>query len=92
DLIWKIYNDRFYYDYVGALPHAQRRQTNLYALALRANNFEKTGFKGLSRFIGMIDKVLESDNDLMEVEVAAPKNAVSLMTIHHSKGLEFKYV
>lgn len=92
DLIWKIYNDRLYYDYVGALPHAQRRQTNLYALALRANNFEKTGFKGLSRFIGMIDKVLESDSDLMEVEVAAPKNAVSLMTIHHSKGLEFKYV
>ena len=92
DLIWKIYHDRFYYDYVGALPNAERRQANLYALALRANQFEKTGFKGLSRFIGMIDKVLESDNDLMEVEVAAPKNAVSLMTIHHSKGLEFPYV
>lgn len=92
DLVWKIYNDRLYYDYVGALPHAQRRQTNLYALALRANGFEKTGFKGLARFIGMIDKILESDKDLMEVEVAAPKNAVNLMTIHHSKGLEFKYV
>ena len=92
DLIWKIYNDRLYYDYVGALPHAERRQTNLYALALRANGFEKTGFKGLARFIGMIDKVLESDKDLMEVEVAAPQNAVNLMTIHHSKGLEFKYV
>lgn len=92
DLIWKIYHDRFYYDYVGALPNAERRQANLYALALRANQFEKTGFKGLSRFIGMIDKVLESDNDLMEVEVATPKNAVSLMTIHHSKGLEFPYV
>lgn len=92
DLIWKIYNDRLYYDYVGALPHAQRRQTNLYALALRANTFEQTGFKGLARFIGMIDKILEGDKDLMEVEVAAPKNAVNLMTIHHSKGLEFKYV
>lgn len=92
DLIWKIYNDKFYYDYVGALPRAEQRQANLYALALRANNYEKTGFKGLSRFIGMIDKILENQNDLADVEVALPKNAVSLMTIHKSKGLEFKYV
>ncbi|MGT2907527.1 helicase-exonuclease AddAB subunit AddA [Streptococcus dentiloxodontae] len=92
DLIWKIYNDRFYYDYVGALPRAEQRQANLYALALRANNFEKTGFKGLSRFIRMIDKILDSQNDLADVEVALPKNAVQLMTIHKSKGLEFKYV
>lgn len=92
DLIWKIYNDRFYYDYVGNLPRAEQRQANLYALALRANNFERTGFKGLSRFIRMIDKVLESENDLADVEVALPKNAVNLITIHKSKGLEFKYV
>ncbi|MCC9680654.1 hypothetical protein HK255_05170, partial [Streptococcus agalactiae] len=90
DLIWKIYNDRFYYDYVGALPKAEQRQANLYALALRANQFEKTGFKGLSRFIRMIDKVLENENDLADVEVALPQNAVNLMTIHKSKGLEFK--
>ncbi|MCO4646478.1 ATP-dependent deoxyribonuclease (subunit A) [Streptococcus infantarius subsp. infantarius] len=92
DLIWKIYNERFYYDYVGNLPRAEQRQANLYALALRANNFEKTGFKGLSRFIRMIDRVLESENDLDDVEVALPKHAVNLMTIHKSKGLEFKYV
>lgn len=92
DLIWKIYNERFYYDYVGNLSRAEQRQANLYALALRANNFEKTGFKGLSRFIRMIDRVLESENDLADVEVALPKHAVNLMTIHKSKGLEFKYV
>lgn len=92
DLIWKIYNERFYYDYVGRLPRAEQRQANLYALALRANNFERTGFKGLSRFIGMIDRILDSQNDLADVEVALPKNAVTLMTIHKSKGLEFKYV
>ena len=92
DLIWKIYNERFYYDYVGNLPRAEQRQANLYALALRANNFEKTGFKGLSRFIRMIDRVLENENDLADVEVALPKHAVNLMTIHKSKGLEFKYV
>ena len=92
DLIWKIYNDRFYYDYVGALPNGPARQANLYALALRADQFEKSNFKGLSRFIRMIDQVLEVQHDLASVAVAPPKDAVELMTIHKSKGLEFPYV
>ena len=92
DLIWNIYNDRFYYDYVGALPNGPARQANLYALALRADQFEKSNFKGLSRFIGMIDQVLEAQHDLASVAVASPKDAVELMTIHKSKGLEFPYV
>lgn len=92
DLIWKIYSDRFYYDYVGALPNGQARQTNLYALALRADQFEKSNYKGLSRFIRMIDQVLEAQHDLANVSVAPPKDAVELMSIHKSKGLEFPYV
>ncbi len=92
DLIWKIYNDRFYYDYVGALPNGPARQANLYALALRADQFEKSNFKGLSRFIRMINQVLEAQHDLASVAVAPPKDAVELMTIHKSKGLEFPYV
>ena len=92
DLIWKIYNDRFYYDYVGALPNGPARQANLYALALRADQFEKSNFKGLARFIRMIDQVLEAQHDLASVAVAPPKDAVELMTIHKSKGLEFPYV
>ena len=92
DLIWKIYNDHFYYDYVGALPNGPARQANLYALALRADQFEKSNFKGLSRFIRMIDQVLEAQHDLASVAVAPPKDAVELMTIHKSKGLEFPYV
>ena len=92
DLIWMIYNDRFYYDYVGALPNGPARQANLYALALRSDQFEKSNFKGLSRFIRMIDQVLEAQHDLASVAVAPPKDAVELMTIHKSKGLEFPYV
>ena len=92
DLIWKIYSDRFYYDYVGALPNGQARQANLYALALRADQFEKSNFKGLSHFIGMIDQVLEAQHDLASITVAPPKDAIEFMSIHGSKGLEFPYV
>ncbi|MFC3929098.1 helicase-exonuclease AddAB subunit AddA [Streptococcus caprae] len=92
DLIWKIYQDRLYYDHVGAMVKGDQRQANLYALALRANRFEQTGFKGLPRFISMIDKILQAENDLADVELVLPKDAVSLMTIHKSKGLQFPYV
>lgn len=92
DLIWKIFDQRFYYDYVGALPNGKKRQANLYALALRAHQFEQTGFKGLSRFIAMIDKIIANQHDLANVEEAPPSEAVQLMTIHKSKGLEFQYV
>lgn len=91
-LIWKIYNQRYYFDYVQLLPQSEQAQANLYELALLANSYEKTGFKGLSRFIGMIDKMLASNNDLADVDIIVPDNAVTLMTIHKSKGLEFNYV
>lgn len=92
ELIWKIYNDRFYLDYVGALPNGLQRQTNLYSLALRANQYEQSGFRGLNRFVAMIDHILDQEHDLADVAHALPKNAVRLMTIHKSKGLEFDYV
>lgn len=92
DLIWKIFNEKFYYDYVATLPNASKRQANLYALGLRANQFEKTGYKGVSRFIAMIDRALANDKDLADVQEVVPEDAVQLMTIHKSKGLEYEYV
>ena len=92
DLIWQIYQDRLYYAQVGTMTNGAKRQANLYALTVRANAFEKSGFKGLSRFINQIEKILQVDKDLADVILEAPEDAVQLMTIHKSKGLEFDYV
>ena len=91
-LIWRIYQDRLYYDVVGAMPNGAKRQANLYALTVRADAFEHAGFKGLPRFVSQIEKILQVEKDLADVVVEAPEDAVQLMTIHKSKGLEFDYV
>ena len=91
-LIWKIYRDTHYYDYVGGMKNGQLRQANLAALADRAAAYESSGYKGLFQFIKMIDSFMSSQNDLAAVNVSLPSDAVRVMTIHKSKGLEFPYV
>ena len=48
---------------VGTLANGAQRQANLYAL-FAGQWHEKSSFKGLSRFIGMIDRILENQHDL----------------------------
>ncbi|WP_338997868.1 helicase-exonuclease AddAB subunit AddA [Lactococcus formosensis] len=92
ELLWKIYTETYYMDYVGALPNGELRQANLHALSIRAESYESAGYKGLFRFIKMIDKFMEQNNDLASVNIKLPQNAVRVMTFHKSKGLEFDVV
>lgn len=46
-LIWRIYEDTGFLDYVGGMPGGSQRQANLHALYERASAYEKTSFKGL---------------------------------------------
>lgn len=92
ELLWKIYIDTYYYDYVGALSNGDLRQANLQALSVRAESYESSGYKGLFKFIRLIDRFMEQNNDLAAVNIKLPENAVRVMTFHKSKGLEFDHV
>jgi ATP-dependent helicase/nuclease subunit A len=92
DLLWTIYRDTAYLDYVGGLPAGKQRQANLYALVDRGAAYEKTTFRGLFQFVRFIEKMQEKDKDLAEPVVLTDENAVRVMTIHASKGLEFPLV
>lgn len=92
DLLWKIYTETYYFDYVGALKNGEMRQANLQALAVRAESYESSGYKGLFKFVRLINKFMEQNNDLASVNIKLPQNAVRVMTFHKSKGLEFDYV
>ncbi|WP_125583220.1 helicase-exonuclease AddAB subunit AddA [Levilactobacillus cerevisiae] len=91
-LIWRIYQDTGFLDYVGGMPAGSQRQANLHALYERAQSYEKSSFKGLFQFVRFVERLQERDADLAGAPVQAATDAVSVMTIHGSKGLEFPVV
>jgi len=46
----------------------------------------------LKEFIATLQLLAENDIPLPEAELVTQKNAISLMTAHHSKGLEFEHI
>ena len=93
ELIWKIYIDTGYYNYVSLMPDGILRQANLKLLFEKAKQYEKVSFKGLYNFINFIEKVRTSSNDLSSAKlIGENENVVRIMSIHKSKGLEFPLV
>lgn len=93
DLIWTIYEDTGFLHYVGGMSSGRQRKANLHALYDRAAAYEKTSFKGLFQFIRFIEKMQKKDKDLAEPSALSDQeDAVRVMTIHASKGLEFPVV
>lgn len=93
ELIWKIYVDTGYYNYVGLMPNGELRQANLKMLFQRAKQYESSNFKGLYNFINFIEKLKLSSGDLGSAKLIGENdNVVRIMSIHKSKGLEFPVV
>ena len=93
ELIWKIYNDTGYYNYVGLMTNGELRQANLKMLFERAKQCESISFKGLFNFINYIDKIKTSSKDMDSAKVIGENdNVIRIMSIHKSKGLEFPVV
>lgn len=92
-LLWNVYGETGYFDFVGGLPGGQQRQANLRALYDRARQYENLNFRGLSRFLHFIETFLEKGKDLGEARSMGEKeNVIRIMSIHKSKGLEFPIV
>lgn len=93
ELIWQIYLDTGYYNYVGLMPGGMIRQANLKMLFERAREYEAASFKGLFNFINFIDKLKLSSGDLGAAKIIGEnENVIRIMSIHKSKGLEFPVV
>ncbi len=93
ELLEEILEHTGYGIYVSALPTGKMGAANLDKLIDEAVNFESTSFKGFSRFVAYIQSLKTYDEDLgIAKTVGENDNAVRIMTIHKSKGLEFPIV
>ena len=66
--------------------------SNLELLISRAAEYEKTSYRGLFRFVRYIEKIRKNELEMGEASEQDQENAVRIMTIHKSKGLEFPIV
>jgi len=92
-LIWTLYEETGFYDFMGALEGGDEAQANLKLLYERARKYEESGFKGIFNFIRYIERIEKRNEDLSGAQLINENhNVVRIMTIHKSKGLEFPVV
>ncbi len=92
ELLYIIYENTRYYDYIAAMPAGEARQANLDMLVEKASAYEKTSYSGLFHFIRYIENLKKYDTDFGEAALAGDENTVRILSIHKSKGLEFPVV
>lgn len=90
ELLLVLLQETGYGDYAAAMPGGRQRAANLHMLVDRAVDYEKTSYRGLFHFIRYIDELQKYEVDFGEADLVGENDdAVHIMSIHKSKGLEF---
>lgn len=77
----------------NALGNGEQRCSNINRLIEFAKGFDASDSVGLTSFMRLLARVEESDRGIEGPSVSAgAQNAVSIMSVHKSKGLEFPVV
>lgn len=93
ELLRKIYEETGYYHLMAAMPSGEKHQANLDILLQQSLEFAQNGHQGIYGFTRYIESLRKSNVDFGEAAVNGENtNAVRIMTIHKSKGLEFPVV
>ncbi len=90
--LWYLYEDTKLYDFYGAADPTGEAQSNLRLLFDRAKAFVGDGFRSLFDFTRYIERVQNDGVKINGASSQSASDAVRLMTIHKSKGLEFPVV
>ncbi|HPE15997.1 MAG TPA: helicase-exonuclease AddAB subunit AddA [Oscillospiraceae bacterium] len=91
EVVWNLLADLGLPAMFGALPAGEARQENLFLLYEYARHFEENGHKGLFGFLRHLEGLRGDGRDLPGRRAGAG-DAVRIMSIHRSKGLEFPVV
>ena len=92
-LIQQLIDKTGLWDLVLAMKYGQTRKANLRLLMEYAQEYEAGGHKGIAGFLRFVDKMHQRGEDWpCASPVSDRADAVRIMSIHHSKGLEFPVV
>ncbi len=92
-LLWEIWQQTGFFDYVGGMPGGAQRQANLRLLQTWAGEYESTAFRGLFHFLRFVERIRETGGDRGAARTLSEnEDVVRIMSIHKSKGLEFPVV
>ncbi len=81
-----------YGSYAAAMPGGRQRAANLNMLIEKAIAYESGTYRGLYNFVRYIENLHRYDIDFGEAAVGDREDAVRILSIHQSKGLEFPVV
>lgn len=88
--VLKKFIDEVYGPFVKAMYDGEVKIANLNMLIKKAEDYSRTSYKGLFHFVRYIKQIRKYDVDFGEASLTDENNdAVCVMTIHGSKGLEF---
>lgn len=93
DFIWHIVEETNYSTYTSGLVDGKNRIQNILNFVGKSSEYEESETMGLYGFLGHVDKILKSKGDSLDKSsLIETENAVTIMSVHKSKGLEFKCV
>ena len=91
-ILWEIYERENLLGLFGAMREGGNRRRNLLALAEYARAFENGGHRGLYSFLNYLQQLQENEARFRAPQLSGEEDAVRILSIHRSKGLEFPVV
>ena len=91
-LIREILMDTGYWAILSSKNNSLQYISNIEKLITAANDFSRQGLRTLFDFVNYLKDAIDSTEDESQAALLSSDNAVKLMTIHASKGLEFPIV
>ena len=92
EFVRAVMEESGFYTYAGALPGGAQRQANLDQFAQTADGFDRDNSGSLTRFLQYTEHLRDrGDGDVAHL-LGENDDVVRMMTVHKSKGLEFRVV
>ncbi len=92
ELIRKINVETGYWSFLSSKSNSTQEIANLEKLIQKAISLNEQGFNTLFDFTSFLNEAINNQEDEGQADIDTGENSVNIMTIHQSKGLEFKVV